>query len=192
MEEPRRHDVEEENFPYDGRIPNVGNPPADMMQTADFFKWSFDPDRMLKDLEHELKGEISILKGDEEIYKEVEGRKVMNDKGVNKIIMTIRPAICKELTMADISKKMKEAHLLTRYTMEIVIDMIYLNYWEWEVNASLYKWIVKEIDTFIFLALTRIEDGGIKSVIRPTIKRIETYAPQQKRGGMFGGIFDRK
>lgn len=190
--QPMPAQIEEEGQPTPQGYPSAGLPPAEVgAAAADFLKWALESEACLETLGHDLKGEVPIEVGDTTVYKEVEGRRVMNNKGVNSMIITMKPFLGKEYTTSDI--KEEEAHMITKEAIHVLIDAIYCNYWEWEINGSLYRWLIKHMDSQIYMALTRVKNGGIKKLVKPVYRRVETFgqAPKSKKGGILSGFFGR-
>lgn len=185
-ESPARMTIEEETGPQ--QIPGAGQPLVDFGAAAsDFLRWTLDPTDKLERISHELKGEIPTIEGEICVWKEVEGRRMINDAGVNKIVFMIKPFFDKEVSTANIPAE--EAHKITESTMHTIVDVIYLNSKEWKIDDSLYRALIQYIDNEIYLALTRIKEGGIVKIIKPTLRRIETYAPEQKKKSSLLSIF---
>ncbi len=186
---PEATQSDDENYPM---IPGAGMPPGDIGAAAsDFLKWATDAVEKLAQIEHDLKGELPYWDKDKVVWKEVKGRRMLNDAGVNKIVFLIKGFYSKEVITANIDKD--EAHKMTRHTMLMLKDTIALNAEEWGLDVSIYSDLILYLDNEIYLALTRVKEGGINKIIKPTLRRIETYTPGgDKKAGGFLGLFKKK
>jgi len=179
--------IDEEQFPGSGYPQGAGMPSADYSAaSSNLLMWSLDSLDIIEALKHSLMGEEPEIneKSGEIMWVIKEGKSMMNTKGVNKIMFVIEPLLGKNLAIADIQEK--DAHAITKRLCQSIASMLYENSEEWAIDETQYYTFVIWLDSIIFLALTRIKNGGIKNVIKPTLKRVETYAPEQKKKSLLG------
>ena len=193
MQQPANTQSEEEYLPTS--MPGM-QPSSDMgAAQADFLKWTWDGLQRLIEIKHRLKGEELVeVKPDYFEWEEQEGRRFMNDRGVNKIVFLIEPFFAKEMITASISYE--ECHNITEATMQELKNTIAENSEEWNMDESLYIDMVLYLDNQIYLALTRVKEGasgGASKIIKPVVRRVETYGQQPaKKSGGFLGMFGKK
>jgi len=183
--------ISEETAGYQPHSPQT----IDMRPTTDFLMWTLDANATLILLEHELKGESVKLTEDKEgafvqDWVEDKKRRVMNDDGVRWLIFTLKPYFDKEGSLSNIGTKenfgVDEAHHITQLDMFVIADTLWENMYLWGLNPRSYESLVANIQTKMYLSLTKVKGGGIAKIVKGTHQRVETIASgEKKKRGIF-------
>lgn len=145
-------------------------------------KWQYELKEVLENVENFLRARIKDENGN---YKQI-GTPLMKDKGINFIIGDLNSRLHKGVFLSNLSKN--DVCRLTRQYNEMIIDWLYLNWYEQDVDKSNFKRIIYNLDSMIFTALQRaLDDGDRRHRSQMTSineSRVITQNPEKKRWGI--------
>lgn len=161
-------DEQEYEMPMQGRVPQNPN--------ADFFRFRIDSTDILKEIEHQLKGEVfDPNKGE---YVPMMDR-WMNDEGVNKVKHIIyatglnKNSFLGNLTREEINMKCKSIWKDTALLM-------FRNYKKYGVKKEMRSILIKSIVYPIHSGLSRSEDGKESDQLSTAAQRHEIFQHQDR------------
>jgi hypothetical protein len=155
-------------------------PTSYMQQNPELTKWTLDPNEILSDLQHDLRGEMYDKR--RRMWIQV-GDRLLNDKGINTIISHCKTIINKNAFLSNLDDA---------YIHEIVLDLtnnltilLFVNYDGWDIDpAKAYmNQIIEKTRVYMFLGLRRALNESEKKFISriESIHRNITEQPQQKK-----------
>jgi hypothetical protein len=160
-------------------------PTSYLQQNPELTKWTLDPNEILCDLQHDLRGEM--FDKSQRRWIQV-GDKLLNDKGINTIISHCKTIINKNAFLSNLDDA---------YIHEIVLDLtnnltvlMSVNYDDWGIDPSkaYMSQIIEKTRVYIFLGLRRALNESEKkfiSRIESVQRHIQEQPERKKRFGIF-------
>ena len=170
-----------QNIPDIMEYPDLQRPVVQERYGDDFMKQIVEVDELIERIEHMLKGQIY----DEASNKFVEKyERLINDKGISKIMSIIRSRIHKHLHLTNFSEEdVKRIAYEVRMT---IIDLLAINQEEFGINKSDLTLVEINVDHMVYTALKRAyQQGERRAIFGATQRHIgETISPYpQQMGG---------
>ena len=120
---------------------------------TDFTKWRFDVNEMLRELEHDLLGEIKVVdkEGEEKWENPASFTPTMSREGAREVISLCKTIVNKvtSLSMLDIN----EIHMIMRNLNMALVDSLFDNWKKWDVDKGRLDIIVVKTTRLMFIAL---------------------------------------
>jgi hypothetical protein len=159
-----------------GQQGGVDDPGLDVEETSSFgastapdvTRYILETYDILEELEHKLRGEVFSFRQRKYLKK---GKALMNDFGVNRIILLLSNFINRHIALSNFS----DADV-RRIGFEIRIELIKLLRLEWktyEAEKSMLSMIVRMIDSSIYGMLKRAFNAGERKGLSQTYRHIE-------------------
>jgi len=148
----------------------------------DFTKWRFDVGEMLRELEHDLLGEIKTVdKGGEEKWENPdEFTPTMTWEGSREVISLCKTIVNKVAFLSFL--ELNEIHKIMRNLNQSLVDSLFDNWKKWEVDKGRLDIIVVKTTRLMYVALKQAQ--GAKALDSLTkieqIKRIETIGKKEE------------
>jgi hypothetical protein len=154
----------------------------------DLIKWILEGKDVLVELRHKLLGEVEVEKGE---WKKIQGRRIMNETGVNEVMSFLEMIVTKEATTTILPEE--DILLITRKLGHAFNRLICANQEKYEISMDKLELAVLSILHCVKVALMRSKDGKMLQMIQTVERRQEVYTekPEKKEGGIFG-LFGRK
>jgi len=150
-----------------------------------------NPTSLLQDLEHSLRGEVPDYEN--ECWKKPEEAKpLVNDKGVRKIMTTIRIFVNTNCILSNLT--IHEVYDKTHEIADLITLDICSNYEEYEADKSDFDRIVVMVSQMCFFAMKRSLNEGERRFLRSTFKHQETNVQHRAPQGQskWGSFFSKK
>lgn len=157
---------------------------------AEFGKWQLDPEEILIELEHDLKGEVWI-EGTEEKSGRWErlNNPVMTDDQINLLIGISKPMFKKDIALSNL--EVVEINDIAEEFEITFLDSIVKNYKAFNSDTITMGNVQTLFGNKIKIALKRALDGITAEQFSGSHKSIETYM-QKPEGGQPNGNFFTK
>ena len=146
--------------------------PVNPNRNEGLMKWQLEPNDIIEELEHYFKGELWTNKG----WVSNPDMRLMNNKGVHKFLTILRGHLSKVISLSELNKY--EINQIALECRQAVIDEIYYNHKEFEINKSFRDSLVMVIDHKVYAYLKQALNGGFRKYLQTTERFIET----QKQG----------
>lgn len=157
-------------------------------------KWVLEPQDVIKEIEHYLKGTVRGPKGMIKAYDPI-----MNDKGINKMLMLIRSHLNKIFSLSTFDNK--EIIRMCREVRLSIIDELFQHHKTYGVAKSFKSPIVMSIDHMVNAYLKQALNGGMQQFLATTERRVENIHTHSNVGedgmvkpkgmSLFGGLFKK-
>ena len=172
-------------------------------QSKNLIIFSLNPDEVVDEIIHRLKGEELNEKG--EWYLDENSKTLVNMEGIKIISTLLRSHLPKNQTLANLRE-----NDVIRLSRSIRLNIIEIMHEHWEKfgvfdegneeepDLSICTQIVLLIDHNIFTNLTRAKDGGESKLIRTVYRSHDQtqFAKEtqltEKTGGFLGSLFKRR
>lgn len=132
---------------------------------------------IVEDLGHLLKGEVKTSSG-AWVQK---GLRLLNDEGIKVILTTVQSFTGIDKLVTDIAED--DIRMRCKQLRHAVSDLIRINWRTWEMDKDKAELILEIVDNHIFANFTASAEGTMLNFMKPTLRRIETFKPEEKGRG---------
>ena len=150
----------------------------------DILKLILDRQRVSLDMINMIKGVSFIVRKDDEtgkVYGEYvkTGDPIMNEKGINFFSTFFYSAMSVDKLTTNISEE--EMSIMMKEMSFAITDVIAERGEEFGIDASSRSFLLLQIEHFYHMALSGSRRGTIINLLKPIMRREETYTPQQQQ-----------
>lgn len=159
----------------------------DITQMGDFSKWRLKIDDLLRDLEHDLKGEKKIAP---KRWEKLDGvTPDMNERGVKSIISIVRMFCNKYTTLSNLDNE-----VIISMCGQLHRDLAQLLFFSSEsfaLNEDSIAIIINKIMSFIFMSLKKAEGEGERISLAKQEHIVRHYEEEKQKGNFLPNPFGR-
>lgn len=155
--------------------------PTPMPDNANLTMWSLSSQDILKEIEHDLRGEI-FNEETEKWELVAEGKPLMNDEGIRSIVSLARTIVNKVAFLSNLSEDM--VLQISRDFADDLADLLFNNIEQFEIKRTHLNIIVTKISYIIYVALQRAYEEGERRFLKTAERRIVSVRqdPNEKKG----------
>lgn len=161
---------------------------ASSQASADFNKWAEDSSPELADIEHDLRGDATVVEDNKLIWKKV-GEPLLNEAGIRYVMSEFKAFANKNTFLSNISEE--DVFRICKFTSFAFINALFYNYKKFALRPEHYEALVEKFNNFIEFAARRPVDEGERKAVTQTVNETRVVTDVQPSQGI-GGIFKGK
>jgi len=154
--------------------------PAPMPQNPndDFFRYRIDGLDILTEMEHQLKGEVFVTKGNESYFKQKFDRWI-NDEGISKVLHIIYACgINKNVFLGNLKKD--EIMFKCRMLKKKLALLFFKKYQDYEIKKEMRDLLITTVVNTVHSGLSRSEEGRESDQLSTAAQRHEIFSHQEQ------------
>lgn len=167
-------------------MPEDYQPPiiSPAMQNPSIIPLMLNPDDILDDFEHKLRGEKYDVETDS--YKKVDPNQkpLLNEYGINEVLVNIRMFVNKVILTSDYDDR--TIKMICHGFSDSFSKLIVSKYTEWELSVENMEMLDIWVSEIVFSALQSAREAGMrKSIFTAVEERRSMVSPQEKQRSIF-------
>lgn len=161
-------------------------------QDTETIKWKVDPEEVIDEIVHYLRGDSWNNITNEWIYNQDKDRQLCNDKGLNVFSTHLRGVLNKNIILSNFSED--DIKILAKENAENIAKLIFMCCEEFGIKKQNFDVILQLIDNNVFSSLLRAKNGFFVHHLSTTQRHIEQQTSfisesEKKQPGALATVF---